>query len=121
VREDLGSSESATVGSDREALVPLEVDGHRVYLAVQRLGPDTGADEREVAARRPSIADAIDGLTAVARDIATKLSTVDATTVTVEFGCEFAVESGTFVAVLGKASAKSAFKVGLEWTKDQAP
>lgn len=121
MREDLDPSAGATGGSDREALVPIEVDGHRVYLAVQRLDPRPGADEREVAARRPSIADALDGLTAVARDIAAKLSTMDADTVTIEFGCEFAIESGTFVAVLGKASAKSAFKVGLEWTKDRAP
>jgi hypothetical protein len=37
--------------------------------------------------------------------------------VSVEFGCEFAVESGGFIAVIGKASAKSTFTVGLEWTK----
>jgi hypothetical protein len=119
VREDLEAAESRGP-TESDALVPLDVDGHRVYLAVQRLGTGSITDEREVAARRPSIGDALDGLTAVARDMAAKLSKMEATTVTIEFGCEFAIESGTFVAVLGKASAKSAFKVGLQWSKEQA-
>jgi hypothetical protein len=38
-----------------------------------------------------------------------------------EFGCEFAVESGTLVAVVGKASGRSAFKVGLEWSAPTVP
>jgi hypothetical protein len=37
------------------------------------------------------------------------------------FGCEFALESGSFVAVVGKASAASTFSVELEWDKPSTP
>lgn len=41
----------------------------------------------------------------------------DASKVNVQFGCEVLVESGQFVAVIGKVSSKAAITVGLEWNK----
>ncbi|MFI1106669.1 CU044_2847 family protein [Streptomyces physcomitrii] len=41
----------------------------------------------------------------------------EASKVTREFGCDMALESGALIAAIGKASAKSAFKVTLEWEK----
>lgn len=96
-------------------LVPLQVEGQLVYLSAQELGPPRG-EEDEIAWRPPTLEQALDGLMGVARAMGARLQQSDASKVTVEFGCEFAVESGAFVAVIGKASGRSAFKVALEWT-----
>jgi hypothetical protein len=99
-------------------VVALELEGSAIYLVVQEVSAKkTIGDESEIAARRPSLDGVLNGLTALARRMGSQLSDTGASTVSVEFGCEFAVESGTLVAVVGKASAKSAFKVGLEWTR----
>lgn len=100
-------------------LVPLQLHGDRLYLSARRLGP--GVDEQEVSARMPTIDDVIGGLTALARGAAGRLRETDASRITIEFGCEFAIESGTLVAIIGKASGKSAFKVGLEWSAPTDP
>lgn len=103
------------------ALVPLSIEGQTVYLEVQDLGPRESApgDEVEISGRRPSLEQVLDGLMGLARAMGAKLALSDASKVSVQFGCEFALESGTFVAVIGKASAKSTFSVGLEWTRPQ--
>ena len=44
---------------------------------------------------------------------------VGATRYSIEFGCEIAVESGSFMAMIGKVGAKSQFKVTVEWSRDQ--
>ena len=104
-------------------LVPLDVEGQRVYVWAQELPQTAGAAERpenEIAWRPPTLEQALDGLMGVTRAMAVRLKQSDAEKVYVEFACEFALESGSFVAVIGKASGKSAFKVGLEWTKPAA-
>jgi len=95
-------------------LVPMEVNDHRVYLSVRKVG---AGEEQEIASRRPTLDQVVGGLTGVAKEIAAGLQGAEASKVSIEFGCEFALESGTFVAVIGKASARSSFKVALEWTK----
>ena len=45
------------------------------------------------------------------------MQSTDASKVSVQFGCEVLVESGQFVAVIGRASSKAAITVGLEWDK----
>ena len=75
-------------------------------------------EEEEIASRtRPTLDQALAGLTGIAKEVAAKLEGLKASKFTVEFGCEFVLESGAFIAVVGKATARSAFKVGLEWTK----
>jgi hypothetical protein len=101
----------------RAVLVPMVVGDHKVYLSVQEIRAD---DEDEIASRPPTLDQVVGGLTGVAKKIAAGLQGAEASKVSVEFGCEFALESGTFVAVIGKASAKSTFKVALEWTKPEA-
>lgn len=93
--------------------VPVDVDGQRVYVWVEEVG---GGEEQEIALRKPSLDQALDGLMGVVRAMGGRLRSTDASKVSVEFACEFAVESGAFVAVIGKASGKSTFKVALEWT-----
>ncbi|MDG4819322.1 MULTISPECIES: CU044_2847 family protein [unclassified Micromonospora] len=100
-----------------ESLVPLRVDGHVVYLSTGVLRAGASSDEAEVAARPASLDEALAGLAAFAGKVADSLRGADVTRLSVEFSCEFAVESGKFVAILGKASAKSGVKVGLEWEK----
>ncbi|MGC9538130.1 CU044_2847 family protein [Streptomyces sp. UG1] len=93
----------------------MTADGQTLYLSVQRLGATTGGSEREIAARRPTLEEAVDSLVGVARAVGARLQQTGSAKATVEFACEFAVESGTLVAVLGKATARSTFKVALEW------
>jgi hypothetical protein len=101
--------------------VPLTVDGHIVFISAKSQDPSapTG-DESEISSRRPSLEQLAGSLGAFATALGEKLQQTGASKVTVEFGCEAAVESGTLVAVVGKASAKSTFKVGMEWTKPTA-
>ncbi|MFI6317494.1 CU044_2847 family protein [Nonomuraea sp. NPDC050556] len=99
---------------DNELLVPLDAGGRRIYLSVTELNPVDG-EEKEIGARVPTLEQALDGLANLAQVMGERLRETDASKVTVEFGCEFALESGSFVAVIGKASGKSTFKVGLEW------
>jgi hypothetical protein len=116
-------SSGELVDETATALVPLDVEGQSVYLEVRALGP-AGAevgDEEEISGRRPSLDQVLDGLMGLARAMGAKLQQSDASTVTVQFGCEVALETGTFVAVIGKASTKSTFTVGLEWTKPSRP
>jgi hypothetical protein len=108
------------VEDDGDVLVPVEVDGHRILFSVRPnpLGEERTYEwEQDIVARRPSLQGALDDLAAVARELGSRLQDAAVSKVSVEFGCEFAVESGGFVAVIGKASARSTFKVGLEWTK----
>lgn len=105
-----------TSAGDETAVVPVTVDGQPIYLSVRRLeSGQAGADEREIAASRPNLEEALDSLVGVARAVGTRLQQTGSQRATVEFACEFAVESGTLVAVLGKATARSTFKVALEW------
>ncbi|MFJ3036899.1 MULTISPECIES: CU044_2847 family protein [Streptomyces] len=109
---------------DTAAVVPVEVDGHRVLLAVGPGGrePGTGlGEEQEIGWRRERLDTVLDGLTAVARSMGTRLRENGASRATVEFGCDVSYDTGQLLAVVGKASAKSAWKVTLEWTGPEAP
>ena len=94
------------------------MDIRSCFPYVQIVGePQTGEWEQEIVSRRPSLQAMFGDLAAFARGLGSELQDSGASKVSVEFGCEFAIESGGFVAVIGKASAKSTFTVGLEWTK----
>jgi hypothetical protein len=92
------------------------VDGQRIDVWVERPA-DAGTDEGDIAAWQPDFEQALDGLMGVVRAVGRRLRDTDAEVVTVEFGCEFAVESGSFIAVIGKASGQSSVKVQLQWQK----
>jgi hypothetical protein len=105
--------------TETDMLVPIEFDGHDVYIAARTIkSQDSGEDveEYQIVAREPRLERVLDGLTGFARQVVTRLQATDASKVTVQFGCEIAVESGSFVAVIGKASSKSTMTVSLEWT-----
>lgn len=118
----------AAAESDGAELIAVEAGGQRIYLSARQApsvqGAEHGApaegEEEEIAFRRlgqPRLEQLLDGLAGFAQTIADRLQGTDATTVSVQFGCEVLVESGQFVAVIGKASSKAALTVGLEWTK----
>ncbi|MFG1710898.1 CU044_2847 family protein [Nonomuraea sp. M3C6] len=94
--------------------VPVMVEGLRVYVEVREL--DAPGEERPIGIRPPTLEQALDGLMGVAKAMGARLRETGAGKASVEFGCEFALESGSLVAVIGKASGKSTFKVALEWT-----
>jgi hypothetical protein len=114
---------AVVLGGEQEpsdtVLVPVTAGGQKIYLLVQDLSAsERGRGEEEIASRgRPTLDQALAGLTGIAKEVAAKLADLEASKMTVEFGCEFVLESGAFIAVVGKATARSAFKVGLEWTK----
>ncbi|MEU1238087.1 CU044_2847 family protein [Micromonospora aurantiaca] len=111
------TEEAAAIGDTD--VVPLRVGGHVVYLASSMVRPGISSDEVEVSSRPPSLDDALAGLAAFAAKVGDSLREADVTRLTVEFSCEFAVESGKLVAVVGKTSAKSGVKVGLEWNRSK--
>jgi hypothetical protein len=113
---------SFTASPDESGIrIPIDVNGHAVYLWLEKdSAAESSGEEREISAKRPELQGALDDLSAVATQVAEQLRSLEASTVRIEFGCEFALESGKLVAVIGKATAKSAFKVGLEWTRPAA-
>jgi hypothetical protein len=106
------------------AFVPVQAGQTRIVIAAQDFSRPPGmpgraadADEVEVAGRRPTLNDVVEGITVVAQEISRGLRATDADRVTVEFGCDFGWETGSVVAVFGKATGTSAVKVGLEWNR----
>jgi hypothetical protein len=113
----VGMTEDASALDRPGTLVPLRVDGHLVYLSTSAPLPGTTSDESDVAARPVGLDEALPGLAAFAQKVSEALREADVTRVSAEFSCEFAVESGKLVAIVGKASQKAGVKVGLEWNK----
>lgn len=90
--------------------IVLEVEGHQVLVSVDDQAP-SDEDESPVAFRRHALEPALRGAAKVARMAADQFGEQGCTEVTVEVGLEFAVESGTLLAVLGKASSTSTLTV----------
>jgi Trypsin-co-occurring domain 1 len=112
---------SEVTAADDAALIPVDIAGQTVYLSVREIGGTPGArGEREIADRRPRLENVLGGVTNFAKEVVSTLQETGASKVSVEFGCEFALESGAFVAVIGKASSRSTLTVGLEWAKPES-
>ncbi|GAA2244395.1 CU044_2847 family protein [Streptomyces indiaensis] len=118
----------AAAERDEAELIAVDAGGQRIYLSVRQDPSAQGAargagaedEEEEIGARRPGrprLEQLLDGLAGFAQEIAGRLQSTDASKVSVQFGCEVMVESGQFIAVIGKASSKSTITVGLEWDK----
>jgi hypothetical protein len=103
------------LAADDTVLVPVDIDGRTVYLTARQKGGS--GEEREIADRRPRLESVLSGAASFAKQVVDTFQDTGASKVSVEFGCEFALESGTFVAVIGKASTKSTLTIGLEWAK----
>ncbi|MEU4218974.1 CU044_2847 family protein [Actinoplanes sp. NPDC026623] len=99
---------------DDTRLIPVTAGDDRIYLSVRQLG--AAGDEREVSARIPSFDEVVAKVTALACGAVDGLRNTGASRVTLEFGCEVGVEAGQLIAIIGKATGKSTFKIGLEWS-----
>jgi hypothetical protein len=112
----------ASTEADGAVLVPVDMGGQIVYLSVREMngGLPGGRDEREIADRRPRLEGVLTGVANFAKQVVGTLQETGASKVSVEFGCEFALEAGAFVAVIGKVSSKSTLTVGLEWAKPES-
>jgi hypothetical protein len=102
--------------------VRVGVGSASVYIEARELAgryaSDTvGVEERDIAGARPTLDGVVSAIKEFAAELAVALEGSGASRAAVEFGCEFALETGHLVAVLGKASAKSSLKVTLEWDK----
>ncbi|MBW8797905.1 MAG: hypothetical protein JF597_31280 [Streptomyces sp.] len=96
---------------DARTTVPVEIDGRTILMSV---APGEGTpvpapgEEQEIGWRRPSLDPVLDGRTAVARAMGTRLRETGASKATVEFGCDVSFDTGQFLAVVGRASSRSA-------------
>ena len=99
-----------------ETLVPVETNGQLVYFTVRDLGASGTGAETEIAAQRATLDGVLGGVKAFAERTLAELRDTEVSKVTVEFGCEFALESGSLIAVIGKANSKSVMKVSVEWS-----
>jgi hypothetical protein len=104
--------DAATVDDMR--LKPLRNGDDRVYLSVRHL--DSTGDEKEVSAHTPSFDEVVSKVMTLANGAVDGLRNTGASRVMLEFGCEIGVESGQLIAIIGKATGKSTFKIGLEWS-----
>ena len=109
-------------------LIGVQVRGQRLLIATSAAAqswadPADPDEESEISSRRhePKLEQVLDGVAVFAEEVVERLRGAEATKITVEFGCDIAVESGAFVAVIGKASASSSLKVSLEWQRPEAP
>ncbi|WUH89632.1 hypothetical protein OG900_05365 [Streptomyces sp. NBC_00433] len=101
-----------------QRLVAAAVGDCKLYVAVQDLDTPAGpGGELEIGARLPGMDGALDGLAQFAQHLVTRFAQTDVQKVTVQFGCDIVLESGTFLAVIGKASSTSSLTVGLEWVR----
>lgn len=102
-------------------LVPVTVGGCRLLVAARDVpgGPVDADGEVEIGARKPRLDRVLEGLAVFANEVVEKFEPTNASKVSVQFGCEVAVQTGTLIAVIGQASAQSAFTVTLEWTRQE--
>ncbi|MEX0168990.1 CU044_2847 family protein [Streptomyces sp. LMG1-1-1.1] len=123
----LGDNSGNSESTETETMVPVDIDGQTVLMSVapggrQPAGSGLGlGEEKEIGWRRPRLEPVLDGLTAVARAMGTRLQETGASKAIVEFGCDVSFDTGQLLAVVGKASSKSTWKVTLEWTAPAAP
>ncbi|MFI7026302.1 CU044_2847 family protein [Micromonospora sp. NPDC049900] len=112
--------ESSNASRDDEQIVEVQLDDHTIFVVSKEVGRRPYVrDEVEIAGQRPSLDGALDAVAELAQKFSNKLQHEAISKIAIEFGCEFALDSGSLVAVIGKASARSSFKVMLEWSRPE--
>jgi hypothetical protein len=103
---------------DRSRYIPIRIGDRTFYIDAVVLD-----EEEEVAARKFGLKDFTESIGAVAEAmsdaITSGLRKVQPEKITVEFGCEVAVDAGILTAVLVKGAAKTNVKIAIEWTPQQ--
>jgi Trypsin-co-occurring domain 1 len=96
------------------AFIPSRLaDGTIVMLEVAQVA---STDEVEVSSSVPNLEPIWDTVSTIANTIGAKLSQAKAKKAVVEFGIEFAAESGGLTALLVKGTGKANVKITLEWS-----
>ncbi|MCX5364400.1 CU044_2847 family protein [Streptomyces sp. NBC_00124] len=108
-----------------DEMIPVRLpDGSRLLLRAERTASTMSGgsdDEQEIAGRLPDIDQVTAAVGAFTERIGAALKRSAPTRFTVEFECEIGFDSGGLVAIVGKGSAKSAFRVVMEWEKEAGP
>ncbi|WP_331736511.1 hypothetical protein OG426_54705 (plasmid) [Streptomyces canus] len=106
-----------------EETVPVRLpDGSRLFIRAEQLSPSMAADlddEQEIAGRVPSIAQVASAVGGFSEQMGQALQRASPDRFSITFDCEFGFEAGGLVAVIGKASGKTAFRVVMEWDKTE--
>lgn len=98
----------------RTDIVPVDVDGTTILVEAIVHG-----GEEEIASGIPlSFTGAGVAVKSITKHITSALADAKPKKATVEFGCEFAVESGQLTTLLVNGSGKGSLKIILEWQKD---
>jgi NTP-dependent ternary system trypsin peptidase co-occuring protein len=98
------------------SLTLVSVGGRDVFVSGAEVASER-FDEVDIAAVKPTLDAALSGIFAFAKKVSEGLNETDVTQARVTFACEFAVEAGSVLAIIGKASASSALTVELQWTR----
>ncbi|TQJ89978.1 CU044_2847 family protein [Streptomyces sp. SLBN-31] len=109
------------VVSDRTTITPVAVDGGVLYIEATSLhgasetGGGTWSEDEEVASVIPDLSSVTAALSGFASQVTQALRQARPDKVTLEFGCELAIEPSGLSVLIAKGSAKSNLKVTLEW------
>lgn len=104
-------------------LIPVQVGDCRLLVSAYDLSGESADSDTEIEiASSGSVQDRmlngmLDGLAAFATGVVDRFEPTSASKVSVQFDCNVALESGTLVAVVGKASWERTFTVTVEWTR----
>ena len=104
-------------------LIPVQVGDCRLLVSAYDLTGESADRDTEIEIASPgSVQDRmlngmLDGLAAFATGVVDRFEPTSASKVSVQFDCNVALESGTLVAVVGKASWQRTFTVTVEWTR----
>jgi hypothetical protein len=93
--------------------IPVEIDGTTIFVEATT----KGGDEEIAAVGFPSFTAALKPVTKIAQEITKSLGGLQPGRVAVEFGCQFAIESGQLTALIVSGSGSGSLKITLEWTK----
>jgi Trypsin-co-occurring domain 1 len=96
-------------------------DGTVMYIQATAVGRSATSSEQDVANKLPSFSQAMKSLEGMATSLTSIWEKAKPTNASVEFGLEFAWDSGELLAWLVDSSATASMKIRLEWNKSGLP
>jgi len=96
-------------------------DGTEMYIQATVVGKSATSSEQDVAHKLPSFSQAMKSLEGMATSLTNIWDKAKPTSASVEFGLEFAWDSGELLAWLVDSSATASMKIRLEWNKSGSP
>ena len=96
-------------------------DGTEMYIQATVVGKSATSSEQDVVHKLPSFSQAMKSLEGMATSLTNIWEKAKPTSASVEFGLEFAWDSGELLAWLVDSSATASMKIRLEWNKSGVP